>query len=175
MKKFLEFVVGAAVVLVLLAGALLLVTALVPAVRKEAGDMARGMPWGRAGIFFAGLLAPIVYGVKKAAEWFAKTFLGWMPGQTGKASEIAKRTDEIEKRLNGLSTEVAQLNEERRRTLETEGGKLRTLEAEIARLRGRLGEIGAHYEELKNAPLENMTDEEFFERKHRQEGFTEVN
>jgi TolA-binding protein len=117
---------------VAVAAVLLLVTALVPQVRKLAESMAKDEfpSLGRIGIVVAGLLAPIAFVLKAIAEWFTGLF--GFGGKGHKDDELEKRTNELEAQLNKLRGEVAALDQQRQRELDAEKARSAELERQLA-------------------------------------------
>ncbi len=124
-----------------IAAVLLLVSALVPQVKKLAESMAKDeLQWlGRAGIVVAGLLAPIAFVLKAIVEWF--TGLLGFGGRGHKDDELEKRTNELEARLDKLRAEVAALDQDRQRELDAEKARSAELERQLGERKQQLSDL----------------------------------
>jgi len=175
MKPFLKRLLVVVVVAVALAGILLLITSLSPALSENAKAHAARLNMGRVGIVVAGLLAPILYLFKRIGEWFSRVFLGGVgPGKTERG--LAERTKVIEAELTRLRQEVKDIGDVRQRALDAEHTRLAAIEAKLSSLQRSLGGVDQEIERLQTAPppARIQTDEELIETWQQADGFIEL-
>jgi len=127
--------VGAVTALLVVAAAMLALTFLVKDIGAVAAQLAAGddrlRSMGKAGIVVVGLFAPIVYVFRRLGRWL-KDLLGAGPGWSGKEAALARRADELERRLDRMREDVARLDGERAGELARAQERVKELEAAVA-------------------------------------------
>lgn len=152
--------IGALVVLVIVAAVMLALTFTVDAIHDVAKGIAaeRMASLGQVGIVIAGLFAPIVYVLKRLR-------LGLF-GSSKEERALAARTDELEREIKRLRAEVAGLDKAREQELSVVEARVRELEGGIAAslqaLKASDAAIDALIDRLLN-PQRTKTDAELWE------------
>lgn len=129
------------------------------------------LPEGRVWLFVTGLLAPILFALKRIGEWLAR-MIGGSLFSDGLVDELEKRNEELARRLAALEAAVHTLRRERDEALGREYDNLQSLENEAARIRDRIAEKNAQLAEPSEVDLPSPGD--LLERERRRPGFFEL-
>jgi hypothetical protein len=139
MRKVLTVVLLVAV----LAGAMLAITLLVPDVRALADDTAKRshLPW-----VIVGLLAPILYVIKRIGEW-----LKGLLSSTAE-EQIEAKNREIKEQLAQLRTDVAGIEARRARELGEHQQQIAALEARLAPVLAQIAQVDRDLADVEAKP-----------------------
>jgi len=162
-------VIRAAAGLLVVAAVMLALTFLVKDIGAVAAQLAEGdgrlRSMGKAGIVLVGLFAPIVYLFRRFGQWL-KDLLGAGPGPSGKEAALARRTEELERRLDRVREDVARLDGQRAEELSRAQERVRELEAAVAAGRQAVATSDAALDAAVHRalnPRRTMTDAQAFE------------
>jgi hypothetical protein len=160
---------GIILAIAVVAGALLLLSWLVPSIRAEARTLAgsdglRGL--GSLGVVLAGLAAPIVFLFGKLSKGLA----GLLP-DSDRENEIREDNKRIEAELASVRAEVARIDRERRQELDQGWRRVAALEAKLGVSQGARSDIDAQIEHLKAQPPPERSTQELIEMLEKGEGY----